>query len=126
MLKLVDEADAVDPTPAGRSWVALVPPSTEAGVAVALPAVGFDAVTALRPGHRPALRHCLRHAAESLRFGADLLSAGRVRRAAQGANAVSGGRREKERPAARGRPAAPGPLPSRRCERPRRRARLDR
>ena len=69
MLKLVDEADAVDPTPAGRSWVALVERSTEAGVAVALSAAGFDAVTrsASVTGARSTLAM---GAAESLRFGA--------------------------------------------------------
>jgi hypothetical protein len=45
MLKLVEEADAVDPAPAGRSCAALVPPSTEVGVAVALATLGVDAVT---------------------------------------------------------------------------------
>ena len=69
MLKLVEEADAVDPVPAGSSWVALVAPSTEAGVAVALSAAGTDAVTrsAAAVGTRselPAVR------TESLRFGA--------------------------------------------------------
>ena len=47
MLKLVEDADAVDPAPADKSRVALVPPSTEAGagVAVVLPAAGLDTVT---------------------------------------------------------------------------------
>jgi hypothetical protein len=77
MLKLVEEADAVDPVPAGSSWVALMAPSAEAGVAVALSAAGTDAVTrsAAADGTRselPAAR------TGSLRFGAAFCPPGPV------------------------------------------------
>ena len=116
MLKPVEEADAVDPAPARSSWVALVPPSTEAGRGGGA-ARRRASTRGRRARPRSPARARIAWRTRRSRCASARPSARWARRARCSGLERRLRRRRGGAAGRRGRPAARAPPPSRRCER---------